>query len=197
MNDMKWEKLTDVYGRLEADVIKSFLEAEGIPVEMFQEAVGQHAFPTTIDGLARVQLFVPKEKAEEARKLFEAYQTSTYTQQQGETMENTIILVTNNGMGKADETLQQKLFKKYLELIQQNDSLPNAICFYTEGVKLVVEGSSVLEQLKALEEKGVRLIVCRTCLEYFDLIDKVQIGIVGGMGDIIEAQMQAEKVITL
>jgi len=112
-------------------------------------------------------------------------------------MKSTVVLITNNGMGKADETLQQKLLGKYLELIQQNNTLPNAICFYTEGVKLVVTGSPVLEQLKALEEAGVRLIVCSTCLEYFDLVDKVPVGIVGGMGDIIEAQVQAEKVITL
>ncbi len=76
MNDMKWEKLTEVYGRLEADVIKSYLEAEGVPVELFQEAVGQHAFPTTIDGLGRVQLFVPKEKITQARELFNMYQDS-------------------------------------------------------------------------------------------------------------------------
>jgi selenium metabolism protein YedF len=112
-------------------------------------------------------------------------------------MKDTIIQITNNGMGKADETLQRKLVGKYLELIQLNDSLPNAICFYTDGVKLVVEGSPVLEQLKALEEKGVRLIVCSTCLEYFNLIDKVKVGIVGGMTDIIEAQAKAEKVITI
>lgn len=112
-------------------------------------------------------------------------------------MKDTIIQITNNGMGKADETLQQKLVGKYLELIQLNDTLPNAICFYTDGVKLVVEGSPVLEQLKSLEVKGVRLIVCSTCLEYFNLIDKVQVGIVGGMTDIIEAQAQAMKVITL
>ena len=112
-------------------------------------------------------------------------------------MENTVILITNNGMGKADETLQQKLIGKYLELIQQNDSLPNVICFYTDGVKLVVDGSPVLEQLTALEEAGVRLVVCSTCLEYFGLTDQVKVGIVGGMGDILEAQVQAEKVITL
>jgi len=112
-------------------------------------------------------------------------------------MKDTIIQITNNGMGKADEALQQKLVGKYLELIQLNDTLPNAICFYTDGVKLVVEGSPVLEQLTSLEVKGVRLIVCSTCLEYFNLIDKVQVGIVGGMTDIIEAQAQAMKVITL
>ena len=74
MDELKWEKLAEVYGRLEADVIKSYLEAQGVPVELFQESVGQSAFPTTIDGLGRVQLFVPKEKMDEARKLFAAYQ---------------------------------------------------------------------------------------------------------------------------
>jgi sulfur relay (sulfurtransferase) complex TusBCD TusD component (DsrE family) len=48
-----------------------------------------------------------------------------------------------------------------------------------------------------LESKGVRLTVCSTCLNYFGLQNKIQVGIVGGMGDIIEAQIKAEKVITL
>jgi len=100
-------------------------------------------------------------------------------------------------MGKGEQALQLKLIAKYLELIQVNPSLPNAICFYTDGVKLVVEGSPVLTQLRALEAKGVRLIVCSTCLEHYGLTDKVQVGIVGGMTDIIEAQMKAAKVITL
>jgi len=112
-------------------------------------------------------------------------------------MKNTVIIVSNNGMGKADEKLQQTLFAKYIELVQQNGELPAAICFYANGVKLVCEGSPVIEKLQELESKGLRLIVCSTCLNYFDLQDKVQAGIVGGMGDIIEAQTRAEKVITL
>lgn len=112
-------------------------------------------------------------------------------------MQNTVIMVTNNGMGKADEKLSQTLAGKYFELLSQNGNLPAVICFYTEGVKLVCEGSPVLEQLRKLEASGVRLIVCSTCLNYYELNEKVQIGIVGGMGDILEAQMKAEKVITL
>ena len=112
-------------------------------------------------------------------------------------MKDTVILVTNNGMGKADLLLQQKLVAKYLELLALNADLPAAICFYTEGVKLVIDNSPVLGQLKALEDKGVHLIVCSTCLDYFSIANRVQIGIVGGMSDIIEAQMKAEKVITI
>ncbi|HEX2993813.1 MAG TPA: DsrE family protein [Anaerolineales bacterium] len=112
-------------------------------------------------------------------------------------MKNTVILITNNGMGNADETLQLMLIEKYFELLLQSENVPAAICFYTNGVKLVCEGSPVIESLHSLENKGVRLIVCTTCLNYFNLMEQVKAGIVGGMGDILEAQMKAEKVITL
>ncbi len=112
-------------------------------------------------------------------------------------MKDTVILVPNKGMGRSDEALQLTLFGKYIELLLQNGKLPAAICFYTDGVKLVCEGSPVIEKLRELEAKNVRLIVCSTCLNYFNLQDKVQVGIVGGMGDILEAQVKAEKVITL
>lgn len=112
-------------------------------------------------------------------------------------MSDTVVLVTNYGMGKADEKLQLTLIAKYFELLLQNGELPSAICFYTDGVKLVCEGSPVIEQLRTLESKHVRLIICSTCLDYFELTKKIQAGIVGGMGDIIEAQLKADKVITL
>jgi predicted peroxiredoxin len=112
-------------------------------------------------------------------------------------MENAVILVTNNGTGNADEKLQQLLFGKYGELLLQNESPPAAPGFYTDGVKLVCEGPPVMEKLHNLENKGVRLIICSTCSNYFDLTEKVRVGIVGGMGDILEAQMKAEKVITI
>ena len=69
MNGLKWEKLTETHGRLEADIIKSYLEAEGVQVELFQEAVGHHIYPVTIDGLGRVQVFVSKEQMVLAREL--------------------------------------------------------------------------------------------------------------------------------
>lgn len=112
-------------------------------------------------------------------------------------MKDTVVLITNNGMGNASENLQQLLFNKYLELLLQNENLPAALCFYTEGVKLVCDGSPVIEGLRTLEKRGVRLIICSTCLDFFELTGNVQVGIVGGMGDILEAQAKAEKVITI
>jgi intracellular sulfur oxidation DsrE/DsrF family protein len=110
---------------------------------------------------------------------------------------DTVILVTSYGMGKGPEELQLMVIGKYLELLGQDEDFPAAICFYTEGVKMVIDGSPVLEQLVALEKKGVRLIVCSTCINYFGVADKVKTGIVGGMADILEAQLRAGKVITL
>ena len=108
---------------------------------------------------------------------------------------NTVILVTNYGMGSSDEVLQIKLFRKYLQLITESRLLPNSICFYTDGVKCIAPGSPIIPELEAIEKKGVRLIVCSTCLEYLGI--DAAIGIVGGMTDIIEAQFMAEKVISL
>jgi hypothetical protein len=71
------------------------------------------------------------------------------------------------------------------------------LCFYTEGVRLAATGSPVLDLLKAIEERGTRLVLCSTCLNYYNLIDQVEVGVIGGMADIIQAQMRAAKVISM
>ncbi len=108
-----------------------------------------------------------------------------------------VIVINRNGMGEADQPLQHMLISTYLTLLNEYEELPNAICFYTEGVHLVVDGSPVLDILRTLENKGVRLIICTTCLNYYNLASRVKVGIPGGMADILEAQRLASKVITL
>ena len=110
---------------------------------------------------------------------------------------STVILVNRDGMGSSEEALRHKLLRIYLTMLQENELFPGAICFYADGVKMVVEGSPVLDLLRALEAKGVRLIICLTCLQYFGLAEKVAVGIVGGMNDIVLAQWMASKVITI
>ena len=75
MDDLKWEILTETNGRLEADILKSYLEAAGVQVELIQEAVGHHIYPVTIDGLGRVQLFVSKVQIVLAKELLEEYKS--------------------------------------------------------------------------------------------------------------------------
>lgn len=110
----------------------------------------------------------------------------------------TVFVFNSNGMGHTDNTdLKIRLAKKFLALIPELQVLPAQICFYTDGVRLCVDGSPVLEELRALEEKGVELILCSTCLETFQLMDQVAVGIVGGMGDIITAMTNADTVVTI
>jgi hypothetical protein len=73
MDKMKWQKLVEVQGRLEAELIESYLEANGVDVELIQESIGHSAFPVMVDGLGRVQIFVSKEKILEARELLNDY----------------------------------------------------------------------------------------------------------------------------
>jgi intracellular sulfur oxidation DsrE/DsrF family protein len=107
-----------------------------------------------------------------------------------------VLVFKTDGMGLTEnQPLKEKLAKTFLNLASMMENPPAAICFYTDGVRLACEGSPILEELISLEAKGVRLILCQTCLESFNLTDKVKVGIVGGMSDIITAMWQADSVI--
>ncbi len=73
VDELKYEKLTDAQGRLEANLLESYLEAEGIDVELIQESIGQSSYAVTVDGLGRVQVFVPKAQLKEAQDLLRVY----------------------------------------------------------------------------------------------------------------------------
>ncbi len=110
----------------------------------------------------------------------------------------TVFVFNSYGLGDtADVDLKIRLAKKVLALIASADPLPAQICFYTDGVKLCVTGSPVLDELRALAAKGVELVLCSTCLETFGLKDQVAVGVVGGMGDIITAMMNADNAVTV
>ena len=109
---------------------------------------------------------------------------------------DTMIVFSRAGMGNAPVELQQMLAGIFLTLIGK-DEPPGVVAFYGEGVKLTCEGSPVLDQLRALAAKETTLVICQTCLEFFGLRDRVQVGVVGGMGDIVAAMSFAGKVISV
>lgn len=111
-------------------------------------------------------------------------------------LKNTLIQITRQGMGSDDE-LGQTLIANYLRLLGEEEELPRFIAFYHGGVKLICNGSSVLTELRKLEERGVKLMACKTCLNYFDLAEQVEIGVQATMIDILELQKVADKVITV
>lgn len=110
---------------------------------------------------------------------------------------DTVLVFTQNGLGNAPEDLQRNLALKFLTLMQESKQLPSKILFYTNGVKLACKGSPVISILQELETQRVELVLCKTCLDYFNLTDQVEVGIVGGMGDVLEVLQKAEKVVSL
>jgi sulfur relay (sulfurtransferase) complex TusBCD TusD component (DsrE family) len=109
-----------------------------------------------------------------------------------------VVVFKSDGMGvTANQELRVNLARKFLTLILDADPLPAAICFYTDGVRLACAGSPLLSELRNLEERGVHLVLCKTCLDAFGLAEQVQVGVVGGMPDIITAMWSADTVIEL
>ncbi len=109
---------------------------------------------------------------------------------------DTVILFTRDGMGQAPADLSQKLAGLFLNLLDEGTP-PGVIACYGNGVRLACEGSPVLDELQKLADKGTRIILCQTCLDYFALRHLVRVGIIGGMGDIVAAMGQAGQVISV
>jgi sulfur relay (sulfurtransferase) complex TusBCD TusD component (DsrE family) len=109
----------------------------------------------------------------------------------------TTLLITRAGMGHADPALNRKLMASYLGLLDLENQLPGTIAFYAEGVHLACEGSHVLEELAALADRGVDLVACGTCLNFYGLTKSLRVGREGTMRDIIAAQFTADRVITI
>ncbi len=100
------------------------------------------------------------------------------------------------GRGEHDE-LGQILMRGFLHTLNECSPLPDVVIFFNSGVKLVVEGSPVLEDLRTLEQQGVQILACGTCLGYYGLKEKVAVGEVSNMLTIAETMLQAGRVVSL
>lgn len=112
-------------------------------------------------------------------------------------MTATLLQFTQYGMGNGSEELGVLLASNYLKLLNEQNRLPRFITLYNGGVKLVCTGSPAIEIFQTIEKKGVKVIACKTCLNHYNLMDKLEAGMHGTMIDIIELQANADKVISL
>jgi selenium metabolism protein YedF len=96
-------------------------------------------------------------------------------------MVNEVILIGSDMLGSSDGKLGRLLMSNFLRLLSQRQELPRYIILWNCGVKLAVVNSETVEFLKLLQDRGVEIISCRTCLEYFGLEDSVGAGEIDGM----------------
>jgi selenium metabolism protein YedF len=107
-----------------------------------------------------------------------------------------VIVISEDKMGRGCDELGHVLIKAFLHAIAGQAEKPKIMIFYNTGVKLTVQGSEVLEDLKQLESDGVQLLVCGTCLNYFEIKDKLAAGTVSNMYDIAEIMSLAGRLLT-
>ncbi|MCR5785595.1 MAG: sulfurtransferase-like selenium metabolism protein YedF [Eubacterium sp.] len=108
---------------------------------------------------------------------------------------NTVVVISSDCMGNGSDELGASLMKAFVFALTQQDILPDKILLYNSGVKLAVEGSDSLEDLKNLEAEGVTVEACGTCLNFFELTDRLGVGSVTNMYAIVESQLLADNIV--
>ena len=106
-----------------------------------------------------------------------------------------VIVLSANVMGTGDEKLGTSLMKAFVFAVTKQDMLPETILCYNTGAYLTCEGSDSLEDLKALEAEGVKVLTCGTCLDFYGLKEKLAVGSVTNMYEIVEIMEKAGSVI--
>ncbi len=109
--------------------------------------------------------------------------------------ENTVIVIDSLYMGKGDPELGRILMKGFIYTLSEMEELPKTILFYNEGVKLAIEGAESLADLKSLEERGVEILSCGTCLNFYGITEELRVGSITNMYTIVERQMKATRVV--
>lgn len=114
-----------------------------------------------------------------------------------ENKNNFIILIGSDKFGNGDDRLGITLMKSYLYALSESDKLPTHILMANAGVKLATEGEETLESLKVLKEKGVEILSCGTCLDFYGLKEKLAVGEITNMYTIVEIMNNANNTINL
>ncbi len=107
-----------------------------------------------------------------------------------------VVIINGPMMGRGDEELGGKILGSFLNKLSFWKAAEKVI-FYNEGVKLLTEDSPYLVDLTLLEEGGIELLACGTCIDHFQLRDKIKVGKVSSMDEIVNTIARADKVVTI
>ena len=106
-----------------------------------------------------------------------------------------LVVLSGNVMGTGDAKLGTSLMKAFVFALTKQDQLPDTILCYNTGAYLTCEGADTLEDLKLLESEGVTILTCGTCLDFYGLKEKLAVGGVTNMYDIVERMENAAQII--
>lgn len=107
-----------------------------------------------------------------------------------------VAVIRSNVMGEGDPELGKVLIKGFIYALSQQEELPKIILFYNGGAYLTCEGSASLDDLKELEHRGVKILTCGTCLNFYGLSEKLKVGEVTNMYEIAETMSKASLIVS-
>jgi len=166
------ELLVLVDNAVSCNNVERFAQSQGCSVEVEQR--GENFSLRIRKGKVRQEAELPQEM-EKPRKV--------------------IVYINSHLMGNGDEALGAFLMKAFLKTLLDLETKPNRLVLVNSGVQLASEESKVLDTLIALSEKGVEILSCGTCLDFYGLKGKLKVGAVSNMYEIIQSMVEADRVI--
>ncbi|NLW06466.1 MAG: sulfurtransferase-like selenium metabolism protein YedF [Clostridia bacterium] len=106
-----------------------------------------------------------------------------------------VLLISSAVLGQGEAELGEILMRSFLFSLSEGDVAPRLVIFLNSGVRLCCQGSAVIDSLLTLEQKGAQILVCGTCLDYYNLKDKLCVGSITNMYTVVEHLLAAEKVL--
>ena len=155
-----------------------FAEHKGFGVSAEKKADKEYAVIMTISGAV-----AEKNKEEEIACVMDSRRKGM------------LVVLSGNVMGTGDPKLGTSLMKAFVFALTKQDQLPDTILCYNTGASLTCEGADTLEDLKLLESEGVTILTCGTCLDFYGLKEKLAVGGVTNMYDIVERMESAAQII--
>ena len=108
-----------------------------------------------------------------------------------------LIVINSETLGAGSEELGEKLMGSFLRKLCAAPSKPEAMLFYNSGVKLLAEGSQVLDALVALQNAGVDMVACGTCAGFYGISDRMVVGRISDMAEVVGRVLETEAVVTV
>jgi selenium metabolism protein YedF len=163
------------------DNVRRFAQSQGHSVEIEDRGGGVYVLKITVN----------------PNSLVKAAQSDSANKNNIPVGSGLVVFITTDQLGVGDERLGGILMKAFLNTLGDSEPKPERMIFINNGVKLTTEGSEVIDSLKILEERGVQIFVCGTCLNYYGILDQLRIGIVSNMFEIVNFLLDASKVIKI
>ena len=156
--------------------VQRFLESQGFQTALEQNG-DDYLVTGTCDSAPVEQPRFSAEQPSEAKKI--------------------MVMCATDRMGFGDDDLGLSLMVNFLRTLKEMGNELWRLVFVNNGVKLTIDGSELLDDLGDYEKDGLKILVCGTCLNHFNLLERKQIGETTNMLDIVTAMQLADKVISI